>query len=191
MAAVADPPADTIISQPHRIVQFAARRSELVLVHTPTYDILGAQGQKTGRETEGVRIRFIDGMLQVPEDGHVRTEQGRKFPAPELLEWLREHRLIDNRDEGFWEVPTAAPAVSEAELDAVMEAAAMANIDRLRALLTAEEKGWDRSGLTRPIRKAIDRLEEFTAAMETQNEAAAAEQAAKAPAAKPAPRAKG
>lgn len=190
MTAVADPPADTIISQPHRIVQFAARRSELVLVHTPTYDILGAQGQKTGRETEGVRIRFTDGMLQVPEEGTVRTEQGRKFPAPELLEWLREHRLVNNRDEGFWEVPKAAPAVSEAELDAVMGAAATANLERLRQLLAAEEKGWNRGDLTRPIGKAIARLEEFLASVETQVDATAAAEA-KQSAAKPAPRAKG
>lgn len=189
MTAVADPPADTIISQPHRIVQFAARRSELVLVHTPTYDVLGAQGQKTGRETEGVRIRFTDGLLKVPEEGFVTTEQGRKFPAPDLLEWLREHRVNGNRDEGFWEVPKAAPAVSEAELDAVTDAAITADIERLRALLAAEENGWNRGELTRPIQKALARYEQFTAEMARQAEQREADEAT--PAAKPAPRAKG
>lgn len=183
MAAVADPPVDTIISQPHRIVQFTSRRSELVLVHTPEYPILGPQGQKVGRNTDGVRIPFKDGMLKVPEEGHVTSVQGRKFPADELLVWLRDHPRFGDHDDGFWEVPSAAPAVAEGETEAMMMAAARGDRERLVGLLSAEENGWNRPDLTRPIRKAIEQLDEMTAHMEAQQAAAAAKAASK-PAAK-------
>lgn len=188
MAAVQDPPVDEIIQAPHRIVQFAAYRGELVLVHTPTYDILGPQGNKTGKTTDGVRVRFEDGMLRVPEEGHIVTEQGRKFDAPEMLEWLRDHRLNGNRDEGFWEVPMAAPPVSEAELEAVTGASIRADIRRLKSLLEAEERGWKRGELMRPIQKAIAAYDEYMAEMNEQAEAREADEAKQPAAKKPAAR---
>lgn len=190
MAALADPPVDQIIAKPHGIVQFAAFASELCLVYSPTYYQLGPHGQKTGRLNEdAARFSFRDGVLKVPESGTVTTDQGRKFDAATLLEWLREHRLNGDHSSGFWEIPKVAPPVTDEEFEAVTIASATMDLERLRAILKAEEKGWARPMLLKATRAALERLEAFQAEFAAQAAEREAEEAkaAKKPAAKRAP----
>lgn len=177
MPAVADPPAqDSLVSQPRREVTYAARRENLRLVHTQRYPQFGPGGRQVG-ETEGVVIKFTDGMLRLPTEGKVLTEQGRKVDAAEIVAWLAEHPLNGNRDEGFFTVPQAAPGVTDDELEAITEAAMLHDLDKLRAIRESELAGWGRSQILRIVEKRIEQAEQikadYEASIEEQVEAPA------------------
>jgi hypothetical protein len=182
MAAVAAPPTDTLVSQPAREVVYASRREGLVLVHTPEYPILNAAtGQRTGQTIGGIRIQFQDGQLRVPLDGTVTTAQGKKLPAPDLLEWLDQHRLFGDTHEGFFKLPTVAPPVSDQEFERINEASMFHNVEQLTAILEAERAGWNRPTITRQIERGLQLIADFQAQIAEQQ---AAEEVA--PTAKPA-----
>lgn len=183
MTATAAPPSDTLVSQPAREVMFAARRSGLRLVHTPTYPIYASNGRKLG-EDRGITIEFRDGILRVPLDGQVVTANRTKIPAPELIEWLDEHPLNGDSWEGFTRIEQTAPPVSEEELDAI--SSATFNPEALQAILDAERAGWGRGAVTRTVEKRLVELAEYTAQIEAQQ---AAEEAEAKAAAKKAPKA--
>jgi hypothetical protein len=178
MAAIADPPLDTLVSQPRREIAFAARRADLRLTKVPRYPVLGQGGQKVD-ETRGVVVKFQDGQLSVPTEGKLRTEQGHEVDAAEILEWLQRHPLLGNHDEGFFEVPQAAPPVSEEETERIGEFSLLHDTDSLRAMLESEQRGWNRQGLVGPVTKAIARIEQIRADFEAQQEAEASQPAPK------------
>src|SRR6478735_7403838 len=119
MSAVAE------ISKPSETVMFAAKREDMRLVWKPRYPIFGPAGEKVG-ERVGKTVKFSEGTLRVPESGF-KFEDGRSVEGAEgtaeLLRWLRNHHLFGDVHEGFLEVQEAAPAVSPAEMDAILEAA--------------------------------------------------------------------
>lgn len=172
MAAIADPPTDVLVTQPRREKTYAARRGGLRLTKVPRYPVLGAGGQKVD-ETRGVVIAFRDGMLRIPTEGTVLTEQGHEVDAAEIVQWLDRHRLNGNHDEGFFEVPQAAPPVSEEETERIGEFSLLHDTDSLRAMLETEQKGWNRQGLVGPVSKAIARIEQIRADFEAQQDAEA------------------
>jgi hypothetical protein len=180
VAAIADPPLDTLTSQPRREVSFAARRDSLRLTKVPRYPVLGQGGQKVD-ETRGVVIKFQDGQLRVPTEGTMLTEQGHEVDAAEILAWLQKHPLNGNHDEGFFEVPQAAPPVSEEETDRIAEFSVMANVEGLQAMLESERAGWNRPALVRPLEKAVARIEQLQAEYLAQQEAEEKPAAKRAP----------
>lgn len=163
MTAVASPPSDTLVSQPTREVTYFARRDKLVLVHTPEYPVFGAQGQPTSMKTPGVRIEFRDGMLRVPLEGTVTTQQGREFPAPELIEWLDAHRLLGDPYEGFSKLAQVAPPVSEEEQDRITEAATLHDVETLTQILDAERAGWNRAQVVNVVQRRLEQIEQIQA----------------------------
>lgn len=182
MSAVASPPVDSIVSQPAQEKSYASRRGELRLVHTQEYPIYGPGGRQIGMEP-GIRIKFTDGVLRVPLRGKITTEQGREIDAAPIVEWLDSHRLNGNREEGFFEVPQAAPPVTDSELDAIMEAGYTHDMDRLEVILQSEQQGWGRVQIVSAVEKALTRIRAMHEQMAAQNAAEEAE-AAKKPAAK-------
>ena len=184
MAAVSDPPIDSIVSAPTREVMYASRRDELVLVHTAEYPILNAAtGQKSGRMTEGVRVQFTNGMLRVPLEGNVTTAQGRKFPAPELIEWLDNHPRNGDQDDGFFKIAQVAPPASDAEIERITEAATLHDLETLQSILDAERSGWKRPTIVNTVVKRIEQISqiraEYEASIAAQVEAEDAKPAAK------------
>lgn len=143
------------ISKPSAVVLFVGR-SELRLVKRKRFPIRDSSGAEVDM-TPGEAFAFRDGTLRIPE-GKVTLEGGATMPRDEALAWLRGHKLYGNPSEGFLELTPAAPAVSEAEMDAVLEV--VWDEEALLALIAAEEAGWARDALLRPARKALERLRE-------------------------------
>jgi len=144
----------TVLSKPEKAVTFTARRSELRLVRASKYDVYGPNGQRQG-VTAGETVAFRDGLLKVPMSGQMKLEDGRKAEAAEILEWLKEHSLHGNLDEGFIEIKQAAPPVSAEERDAVVQSAIALDIASLQKMKAAEAAGWNRPDLIETIEKAL------------------------------------
>jgi hypothetical protein len=178
MTAVAAPPNDTLVSQPAREVTYFSRRDGLKLVHTSEYPVFGPQGQRTGTTTVGVRIAFRDGMLRVPLEGEVTTDQGRSFPAPDLIEWLDNHRLLGDMHEGFQKLAQVAPPVSEEEQERITEAATLHDTDTLQRILDSELTGWKREQIVNVVQRRLAQIQQIQEQF--------AEQFEQEPAAKPA-----
>lgn len=173
MAAIADPPLDTLVSAPRPEKTYAARRGDLRLVKKPRYPVRGPGGEKVD-ETQGIIIPFKDGQLRVPLTGTMLTEQGHEVDAAEIIAWLEKHPLNGNHDEGFFSVAQAAPPISEDETEQMNTFALRHDLDSLRAMLEAEQRGWNRPALTRPIEKTIGEIEQLYAEVAAQQEAEAA-----------------
>jgi hypothetical protein len=180
MAAVADPPVDTLVLKPRPEKMFASRRESLRLVVQAEYPNFGPQGQKIGTVSGGLRLAFTDGVLRVPLEGDVVTENGKRLPAADVLTWLERHPLLGSRDEGFFEVAQVAPPVSEAEVEAITEAAMLHDTDALTRILDAERAGWQRPALIRNVEKRLEQIAQMAADYAAQIEAQAGEPAAKA-----------
>jgi hypothetical protein len=174
VSAVASPPTDTIVSQPANVKTYASRRGSLTLVHTPEYPIYGPGGREVGKEA-GARIMFTDGVLRVPLNGKITTQQGREIDAAPIIEWLDKHRLNGDQYEGFFEVPQAAPPVTDDELEGIMEAGYTHDMDRLEAIAQAERAGWNRAQIVGAVEKALGRIREMHAQIEAQRAAEDAE----------------
>jgi hypothetical protein len=167
MAAVASPPQDTLVSQPQQQVTYLAAREELKLVYTPEYPLYGPNGQKQG-VTEGVRIPFHNHFLRVPLEGHVTTEQGRQFPAPELNEWLQRHPKFGDSWEGFTKIEQVAPPVTVEEMEAISSAAVMHDVDTLTAIIEQERAGWGRADVIRVAEQRVAQIDEVRRQIEAQ-----------------------
>jgi hypothetical protein len=176
MTAVAAPPGDTIVSQPARLKTYAARRSELILVMKPEYPVRGPSGEQVDL-TPGIRVAFSAGLLRVPLKGKVTTQQGREIPAAEVLEFLDSHRLNGDRHEGFFEVPQAAPPVSEDEMSQIMLSVAMGDTERLEAVLEAERSGWNRPEIIKGVEQGLSTLRTMAEQFEAQQKVDAKRQA--------------
>lgn len=181
MSAVADPPIDTIVSQPARERMFAARRSELILVMKTEYPERGPSGEQVGLKP-GIRVQFRDGILRVPTEGTIKSQQGRDVPVDEVLAFLDRHPRFGDGEEGFVEIAQVAPPASEEETTAITELLGNADLEGLRAMLEREQAGWNRPVLTKPLLNSIETMERLQAQIEAQ--AAEREAEAKKPRAK-------
>lgn len=158
MAAVADPPTDVLVSQPRREVTFASRRENLRLVFQAQYPVFGPQGQPTGTVVGGLRIAFTDGQLRVPLEGEVTTENGKRVPVADVIAFLDRHHLNGDQHEGFFRVAQVAPPVTEAEFEAITEAAMDYDTVKLQAILDAEVAGWKRGEIVRIVEKRLAQI---------------------------------
>jgi hypothetical protein len=144
-------------------VIFAARREDLRLTKVPRYPVYGASGQKVS-ESVGEVVCFRAGRLEVPLEGEITLEDGRPADAAEIVQWLEKHRLYGDREEGFFKVELAAPAPTQDEMQALVDAAMELNVDRLREILRQEEEGWQREAILRVARGGVEKIEAALAA---------------------------
>lgn len=177
MSATASPPQDRVVSQPEREIVYIARREDLRLVHTPTYPLYGAGGRKLGEE-RGISVQFRHGILRLPMEGTVKTENGMKIDAAELNAWLGEHHLFGDTFEGFTKLEQVAPPVSGMEMTTAMEATARYDVEGLEALLEQERAGWNRPALIEAVERGLATIAQVQAQVQAQVEAAEAEKAA-------------
>jgi hypothetical protein len=162
---------DAIVSQPAREKVFTARREDLTLVLVPEYPILNAAtGQKTGQVSRGLRISFRGGLLRLPLEGTVRTENGHTVDVAEVWPYIEQHPLNGDRYEGFVEFAQTAPPVTPEEIDALTNAAISLNSEALQEIIDAESAGWGREALLAPAQKALASIE----ALKTADDAAPA-----------------
>ena len=150
MSAVAAPPTS---------VQFVAKRSDLWLVHTPSFYTYGPHGNRTG-ESGSVRFEFTRGTIRFsPQD----FERGGRYhntglTFAEVLDWFRSHRLFDDRNDGFWEVTQEAPEISGDEFSAILAAAQAGDRELLEQIQADELAGWNRPKLLEAVDQAITNL---------------------------------
>jgi hypothetical protein len=123
-------------------VELVSRRQNLRLVMEPSYDIFN--GPRKVGVSPSKTVAFYDGRYQLPPSGEITYEDGRKGDASEALEWLRTHRLYGDREEGFWEMPRVAPAVSQEETRVLLGALAKLDEETLLKALEEERTGWAR-----------------------------------------------
>jgi hypothetical protein len=170
-----------LVSAPAKVAQYAARREELRLVLKPIYPRYGPGGQTVG-ELPGETVEFRNGLLTIDlTQDETPIAAGRTVPTEELVEWLEKHRLLGDREEGFFKVEIAAPAVSQDEMDRLLQAAVALDTDTLSAIIEAEEQGWVRDAILEPARRALASVQQL-------HEQAAQEQAEPP---KPEPKGKG
>lgn len=162
------------ISKPAKVAMFAARREDLRLIKVPRYPVRDAGGRQVS-ESLGEAVQFRRGVLEVPTDGGLALEDGREIAGSDLIPWLEKHRLFGNREEGFFKVEVAAPAPSEEEMQALMNAAIALDEDKLQAIVVEEEAGWARDAILNVAREGVERIRAF-------KEQAAAESKDKQPA---------
>lgn len=161
---------ESLVAAPDDHVVFYSRRQDLRLVKTPRYPIYGPGGREMGTQL-GEAVQFRDGQLRVPLKGKMRMDDGREMPAVEVRDWLENHRLFSDREDGFWRIDPEAPPVSREELDALTQIALDFDEERLVAFIEQERSGWAREDLLGTAEKALERMREIAKA------AAAAEQA--------------
>lgn len=170
---------DQLVSQPDQGTIFLSRRSDLRLVRTPRYPIMGPSGQKVG-EKPGEAVAFREGRFYCPAEGKVTLEDGREVDADDLRPWMLGHRLVGDVNEGFWAVETVAPPVSSDELQRLSKAAVQHDVETIEAMIAQEVAGWDRADFIGGMRRTIEEVEEVQARVRAE---IAAEQALEAQAA--------
>jgi hypothetical protein len=156
----AAPDQSVLVSQPSRERIYSSRRSDLQLIKTPRYPMRGPDGQKVG-ETQGITVQFQDGMLRLPLSGEVRTKHGTKVNVSELHEWLEDHYLFDDREEGFFVMPIEAPPISGEEMSAFMDAAMRLDAEMLEGALEQERAGWNRPAVLETLGFHLDRVRQL------------------------------
>jgi hypothetical protein len=160
-----------LVATPTKVAQYASRRSDLRLVKVPIYPRYGGEGRKVG-ELPGETVEFRNGLLTIDltKDETVIAADHR-VSTPELVEWLEEHRLLGDPDEGFFKVQVAEPPVSEDEISRLQDAAIELDIDTLEAMIAQEEAGWQRDAILRNARKSIKSIHEIRARAQAEAEA--------------------
>jgi hypothetical protein len=137
---------------------FMSRRSELRLVKTPVYPVLGPSGATVGHKA-GEALEFRDGVLRLPLQGDVKLADGRSVPVDGVVEWLENHRLLGNKEEGFWGVDPTAPAPSEAEIGKLAELSMSLDAAGLLRFIEQESAGWARPTLLKAAQTALEAAE--------------------------------
>jgi hypothetical protein len=140
MTEVLDAP---LVSSPSKAVVFAARREDLRLVRVPRYPVRDAGGQQVS-ETQGTAFQFRHGLLTVPAEGTVQTEDGREVDAADVMAWLMSHKRYNDREEGFFKVETAAPPPSPADMALLLKFAREADVAGFERVIAEEQAGWNR-----------------------------------------------
>lgn len=144
---------------------FMARRKSLRLVMTPIVPVFGVGGRQVGEEP-GQTVVFRDNVLRVPLEGEMTLEDGRTVDAAEVRAFLENHKRFGDSNEGFWRVDPNAPAPTEAEMRAIMEAAIELDEEKLEMLLVQERDGWCREAILNTAGDALERIRQVKAAAE-------------------------
>jgi hypothetical protein len=134
------------------------------MVRVPRYSQHSGPNGAISGESVGQVLVFNNGTLTLPLTGTVVLEDGREGDAAELVDFVRNHRLFNDPHEGVVEVVQAAPPVSQAELEALVDAIGQQDVDTLERLITEERGGWNRDGLLGPAEKALGTLQGAKAA---------------------------
>lgn len=174
MTTITEPvaPEERLVATPENQVLFICRREDLKLVKVPIYPVYGPSGQKVG-EHRGERVGFKGIYFRCPKEGTVELEGGVKVDAAEVIEWLENHRLFGNSEEGFWRLDPVAPAPTREELEAMMNAAIELDEDLLERLLEQERGGWKREDVIETAETALERIRKVKAEAKAQAEAEA------------------
>lgn len=159
MAKTATAPAERLVAERDGSVMFMSRRANLRLVKEARYDIHNPQGKKIGQNPGQVLV-FRDGVLRIPSSGAVTLEDQREGDAEEILEWLRGHRLFQDKDDGFWEITLPAPPISMAETEALLEIVSDQDEARLVEFIEQERAGWAREDLLEMAERYLNKLRE-------------------------------
>lgn len=137
---------------------FFSARSGLRLVKVRQMAVRGAEGQQTDT-TPGQTVEFIDHKFFVPRKGQVMLK-GEPCDAAELVEWLRNHRAFEDREEGFWEHKETPPTISAAEIDEITNLAIAHDSKGLEALVRRERQLWNRPEVIERVENAIGQVSE-------------------------------
>lgn len=171
--ATAEPAtSDRLVSEPSRTITFCARRDELKLVLIPERVRRNAEGDIV-ETIPGMRLRFEDGILRIPPSGQVRGEKGEVLSADEVLKRLEgdpkdpfqfpPHRMLGDREEGFWRLDQPAPAPTEAEIQMLVDLGMERDETAIKRFISQEEAGWGRESLLANARKTLERVQELKA----------------------------
>jgi hypothetical protein len=121
--------------------------------------------------------RHVDGRVIEPADAGlaVQFKQNRvDLDDPELIEFMRNHRLI-NRFDGFWEEGRAPdeprPTLTDQQ-GALTKAAMQLDVEGIKAVIAEEERTHNRVAVLEPARDALAMIE---AELDKQAQAAPAE----------------
>lgn len=170
-SAVEDHVLESPLVAPRAAVRlYMSRRSGLTLVRKPVYPVRGQDGGQI-TTAPGERVEFVDGVLRLPLTGTVKLGSGDPVPVEDLVEWLREHRLNGNREEGFWATDVAAPAPSVDEIGAITRFATELDSEGLERLLREEKAGWGRAPLLEAATAALEGVESARTATQQAYEA--------------------
>lgn len=153
--------AEPVVSAPSTDHLFISRRSELTLVMTRSKRVV-INGEEVDTDY-GHTIAFVDGQLRIPRKGWVTDTQGDRVPTKDVLAFLEgtddrpPHRMLNNREEGFWRHVEPAPAPTEEEGEAVVVYAEEGNVAGLEDLIAQEEAGWHRESFLKLARGSLQR----------------------------------
>jgi HAMP domain-containing protein len=166
--------AEQMVSVPDTSTLFMARRSELRLIRKAIMQTRDAEG-RPAETIPGETVQFRDGVLRVPASGRMRLEDGRDASAAEILDWLENHPMRDDVQEGFWRVDPVAPPPSEAELEQLQELAMELDAPGLELFMEQERAGWNREKLLEVAQRSLERVQEKVTETDARREAALAQ----------------
>lgn len=141
---------------PPTMAYFVSKRENLVIVVEKDPFTRGPDGERVF--DVGKHVGFVDGQLRVPLEGVATGTRGEKMDAAELIEFLEDHILFGNREEGFWRYYEAAPAVSQEESDQLIVFAEERDLEGIESFIEAEREGWNRPDLLRVAEGTRDRV---------------------------------
>jgi hypothetical protein len=173
--------ADRLVATPSDTVTYVARRELLRLTLRARYpEIDPVTRRMVGWRQTGIYAGFRDGVLTIPPGVDHTDINGDTHPNQVLLadtldggeawvdrDWLigtlETHRLNGDPQEGFQRVSTEAPAPSDDEYGAIVDAVVALDADTLGRIIKEEAEGYRREKL---IARASDALEKVNAVLE-------------------------
>lgn len=174
---------ERLTAAPETSVVFLARRRHLRLTKRQRYALRDpASGQVTGF-TPGEFVGFRDGVVRIPKEGKVKLEDTLnggecELDAPDVLAYLRAHKLFGDIHEGFWEMAAVAPPHGKLELDTLTQAALNLDEGKLVAFIEQERAGFDRADVIEAAESTLRQVREMLAAQAEAAEKAEAERKA-------------
>lgn len=185
MATESPTKSDQLVSQPTADLVFNSRRSELRLTKKKELPVRNAAGD-TVDMVPGERVVFKGGFLRIPPGKTYKGENGIKLDRAETVEWLEDHHLFNDREEGFWKLDEPAPQPSEDEINALQDLALDLDLEGLKTFIAQEEAGWKRKSLLNSAQRSLQSATEKIAEMQQKQAEAETKANEKAAKAKPA-----
>lgn len=160
--------AERAITKPDLSTTYLSRRTDLRLVLKPRRKQMGMTdgGFAQLGESPGVAVQFKDGSFRLPASGPVTIAEGTLIDSDELRPLLEGHRLLGDREDGFWANPKVAPPPTGEELAALTTAAARLDEAAISAMLEEERAGWGREAFLALITSSLERVREVSAKAE-------------------------
>jgi hypothetical protein len=131
-------------------------------------------GQPTG-QTMGRFVAFKDFKFALPPSGKVTLVDSlnggeAEMEAAEVIEWRKRHRLLGDREEGFWLHEEPAPAVSGEEQQNASRAAMHHDVGTLEKMLEQERAGWARPDFIATLEGTLGEVKQIRAELEAELE---------------------